>query len=390
MKAIIKSAATIIALLASINLSAQESLWNQAEQQSPIVNEDNTVSFQIFAPEAQEVLLIGTWMPREDWAPEPVSLQRDSNGVWSHTTKALASDLYTYHYMVDGLRLCDPLNPYVVRDVSSVFNYLIVPGGQGDLYAVQDVPHGSLSYRWYSSPGTQQERRLTIYTPAGYEISTQSYPVLYLLHGMGGDETAWTTLGRTVEIMDILIARGEAKPMIVVMPNGNMSQQAAPGSAPGVLSAPGMDLPLTMEGTMETTFPEIIEFVEQNYRVNAEKGQRAIAGLSMGGFHSLHISRLHPHTFDYIGLFSPAIYPLAGSIPEIYMNMDDSLGAQKNNGYSLYWIAIGKNDFLFDQVARYRANLSSLGLPFTYIETEGGHTWDLWRNYLSQFVTLLF
>ena len=110
----------------------------------------------------------------------------------------------------------------------------------------------------------------------------------------------------------------------------------------------------------------------------------------MGGFHSLHISRLHPHTVDYIGLFSPAIYPLAGSIPEIYMNMDDSLGAQKNNGYSLYWIAIGKNDFLFDQVARYRANLSSLGLPFTYIETEGGHTWDLWRNYLSQFVTLLF
>ena len=381
---------TLLLLAMVLPFSAQEALWNQPEVQSPVIHKDNKASFQIYAPQASEVLLSGTWMPREDWAPEPVAMKKDDSGVWTHTTEVLASDLYTYLFLVDGVQVCDPANPYVVRDVASIFNYLVVPGGQGDLYAVQDVPHGTLAYRWYPSPGTGQERRLAIYTPPGYENSTSTYPVLYLLHGMGGDETAWTTLGRTVEILDNLIAQGKARPMIVVMPNGNVSQQAAPGAAPGALRPPSMDLPQTMEGSMETTFPEIIQFVEQNYRANREKSQRAIAGLSMGGFHSLHTSRVHPDTFDYIGLFSPAIMPLEGSVPEIYKNMDAGLTTQNNKGYRLYWIAIGKDDFLYDQVSRYRGTLKRLGLPFTYTETEGGHTWDLWRSYLTLFVPQLF
>ncbi|MEE4285962.1 MAG: alpha/beta hydrolase-fold protein, partial [Mariniphaga sp.] len=135
---------------------------------------------------------------------------------------------------------------------------------------------------------------------------------------------------------------------------------------------------------------DIIKFVETNYRVKTEKAHRAIAGLSMGGFHSLHISRYYPNTFDYVGLFSAAILPNQNAVHEVYQNFDETLKQQMENGYTLYWIGIGKTDFLYDANKQYREKLDNLGMKYIYRETEGGHIWKNWRVYLSEFVPLLF
>lgn len=373
-----------LGLLIPLQLSAQEALWGGAAITSPEFHEDHRVTFRIQAPEADEVFLSGNWMS------ENVSLEKEENGVWSYTTDVMPSNLYTYFFLVDGLRVNDPSNVHMVRDVASIFNVFIVYDGQGDYYRVNDVPHGTVTRRWYHSPGNEMDRRITIYTPPGYEDGSDQYPVLYLLHGMGGDEEAWIALGRTAQIMDNLIARGEAVPMIVVMPNGNVSQEAAPGESSLGLYQPSFRLPNTMDGVMEETFVDIIQFVEENYRVVPEKESRAIAGLSMGGFHSLHTSRYHADTFEYVGLFSPAIMPNENVTSTVYENLNGTLMQQMENGYSLYWIAIGKTDFLFQQVVNYRERLDEIGMTYEYYESEGGHTWENWRDYLTLFAPRLF
>ena len=368
----------------------QEALFDNNELVSPEVHEDRTVTFRLEADEAGQVLLSGDWMPRQEGGPGTVEMSRDEEGVWTYTTPAMASNLYTYYFLVDGVRVIDPANVYVVRDVASLFSMVLVEGGQGDLYRVNDVPHGKVAHRWYDSPRNEMQRRLTVYTPPGYETTDRSYPVLYLLHGMGGDEQAWMELGRASQILDNLIASGEAHPMIVVMPNGNVYQQAAPGASPRGMYPPVMRLPDTMNGKMEATFPDVMEFVESQYRVETDQSGRAIAGLSMGGFHSLHISRYYPGTFDYIGLFSPAVMPGEDVASEIYADIDETLEVQRDSGYELYWIAIGETDFLYEQVEEYRKRIDELDMPYEYHETEGGHTWDNWRRYLTDFVPRLF
>lgn len=369
---------------------AQQSLWNNSQLVSPQINNDNSVTFRVEAPGAHEVKIIGDWLPSAGQGSGSVTMKLDEKGIWSFTTTPLASDLYSYLFVIDGIKTNDPNNVYQIRDVASIFNVFIVKGGKGDLYSVNDVPHGTVSRRWYNSPGLSKERRITIYTPAGYENSKEKFPVLYLLHGMGGDEEAWIALGRTAQILDNLIAQGKARPMIVVMSNGNASQQAAPGEASTGMHKPNMMLPNTMDGTFETSFPDIISFIENNYRVIAEKKGRAIAGLSMGGFHSLHISRFYPNTFDHVGLFSAAIMPDQQVKSKVYDKFDETLSQQQKNGYKIYWIGIGKTDFLYQANADFRKKLDSIGMKYTYLETEGGHTWTNWRTYLSEFAQLIF
>jgi len=298
--------------------------------------------------------------------------------------------LYSYSFIIDGCTTTDPNNPFIVRDVASVTNIFIVGGGQADLYKVNDVPHGTMAKRWYDSPGLGMDRRITIYTPFGYETSTEKYPVLYLLHGAGGDEEAWATLGRTAQIMDNLIAQKKVKPMIVVMPNGNVIQDAAPGEGHEGFYKPVFMAAKTMDGTYEANFMDIIKFVESNYRVKADKANRAVAGLSMGGFHSLHISRYYPNTFDYVGLFSAAIMPNQNVSSPVYYDIDGTLKKQMDNGFKLYWIAIGNTDFLYKGNTDYRKKLDSMGFKYTYRESDGGHIWRNWRVYLSEFTPLLF
>ena len=376
--------------MASITSMAQQSLWGAAEIISPEIKDDNTVIFRVLAPDAKEVKLSGDWMPAEGWTPGSTAMTKDEKGIWNYTTEALLPELYSYAIIVDGFRTTDPNNPFIVRDVASVMNIFIVGGNQADLYKVNDIPHGTIVKRWYDSPGLGMDRRITIYTPPGYETSSEKYPVLYLLHGAGGDEEAWITLGRTAQIMDNLMAQKKVKPMIVVMPNGNVIQDAAPGEGNQGFYKPQFMVPKTMDGTYEANFMDIIKFVENSYRVKKGKADRAIAGLSMGGFHSLHISRYYPNTFDYVGLFSAAILPNQNVSNPVYNDIDGTLKKQMDNGYKLYWIGMGKTDFLYKNVSDYRKKLDELGMKYTYIETEGGHIWKNWRVYLSEFAPLLF
>jgi enterochelin esterase family protein len=172
-------------------LTAQQALWSGGEEiTSPEVHENGTVTFRLSAPVASEVKVAGSWMPRVGFMPGSEAMTKDDKGVWSLTTEVLEPDMYRYSFTVDGVWVNDPNNPFPMRDVASIFNIFIVPGAQADLYRVQDVPHGSVTKRWYDSPGLDMTRRITIYTPPGYEESDASYPVLYLLHGAGGDEKA--------------------------------------------------------------------------------------------------------------------------------------------------------------------------------------------------------
>lgn len=386
-------------MLAAVSATAQQALWGIPTIISPEVRGDKTVTFRLNAPAAGRVQVTGDFLPTEKIktpfgefdGPGYADLKKNGKGVWEFTTTApLDPELYSYTFVVDSLKMTDPSNVYQIRDVGSVTNVFIIPGGRGDLYSVNDVPHGTVSKVWYKSPSLGMDRRLTVYTPAGYEGGKDRYPVLYLLHGMGGDENAWSELGRAAQILDNLIAQGKAQPMIVVMPNGNASQQAAPGETSEGLKAPTTQLPKTMDGSFEASFPEMVNFIDSNYRTIPQKASRAIAGLSMGGFHSLHISKEYPDMFDYVGLFSAAILPNQSVQSPIYADSDAKLKRQFDRKPALYWIAIGDKDFLYDANSQFRKTLDAKGYPYEYLETGDGHIWKNWRIYLSEFAPKLF
>lgn len=381
----------------AIDASAQQALWSGAQVVSPQINEDNTVTFRYSGPNVIRVQVTGDFLPPQKIStpngdleiPGIAELTQNQNGVWEYSSAPLEPELYSYSFIVNGQRMNDPSNVYQIRDVATVTSIFIVGGGQADLYKVSDVPHGTVSKVWYDSPSLGMRRRMTVYTPAGYEESGRTrYPVLYLLHGMGGDEQAWMELGRASQILDNLIAQGKAKPMIVVMPNGNASQEAAPGETSNGLVQPQFNLPKTMDGTYETSFPEITEYVDSHYRTIRKKEARAIAGLSMGGFHSLHISKEYPGTFSYIGLFSAAIFPEKES--PVYEDFDGKLAKLFATKPALFWIGIGKDDFLYKANTEFRQKLDAAGYEYVYVESNCGHIWRNWRVYLSQFTPLLF
>lgn len=390
---------TLLAIaVAGLSASAQQALWGGSQLVSPEVHPDNTVTFRIAAPKAVRVQVTGDFLPTQKMntpfgefdAPGTADLV-EKDGVWEYTTpEPLAPELYSYTLLVDGLKINDPSNVYRIRDVKSVTDVFIIPGDRADLYKVNDVPHGTVSKVWYHSPTLDMDRRLTVYTPAGYESSGKRYPVFYLLHGMGGDENAWTELGRAAQILDNLIAEGKAEPMIVVMTNGNVDMQAAPGESSLGFEAPSMQLPKTMEGSFETHFPDVVKFIDNNYRTIKSKKGRAIAGLSMGGFHSMHISKQYPDMFDYVGLFSAAILPNDGVKSPIYDDLEGKLKTQFAKKPALYWIAIGDTDFLYQANKDYRKLLDDNGYKYTYFETPEGHIWKNWRIYLTEFAPQLF
>ncbi|MBE6196481.1 MAG: esterase [Rikenellaceae bacterium] len=392
----------LIFTLLSLMAGAQEALWNHSDITSPEIHANGSVTFRLVAPEAQKVELTGDFLPPqrvmtpkgEQLSAGVVAMTRQEGGLWEYTTDPLASELYGYSFTVDGLRVTDPNNVYLNRDIASLTNIFIIPGrkpdDKGALYSVQEVPHGAVTRCWYPSPTLKSERRLSVYTPAGYADSEQEYPVLYLLHGMGGDEEAWLSLGRAAQILDNLIAQGKARPMIVVMTNGNAALQAAPGETAQGLYKPTTNLPRTMEGSFESAFEDVINYIDSHYRTRAEKSGRAIAGLSMGGFHALHISRYYEEMFDYVGLFSAAIRPERAVNSPVYEDFEWSLKRQKQNGLRLYWIACGTEDFLWEHNKNFRQLLDEMAFPYTFRQSDGGHTWRNWRIYLSEFVPQLF
>ena len=399
----------IAALAIGLSANAQQALFGGASVESPVINPDGTVTFRYQAPKAIKVEVTGDFMPTQKVevefngnkmtydAPGVGVLKEGKGGVWEYTTPfVVAPDMYNYTFRVDGMTVIDPNNMWVNRDVASLTSVLLVPkeGERSDLFAIHNVPHGTVSKVWYKSETAGFNRRLTVYTPAGYEVSKAKYPVLYVLHGIGGDEDAWVTQGRATQILDNLIASGKAKPMIVVFTNGNISQEAAPGENSTGYVRPTMSLPQTMEGTFETAFPEVVKFIDSRYRTIAKKQSRAICGLSMGGFHTLYITLNNPDMFNYSGMFSAAIgtgsEQAASGHPEIYQDFDSKLAKYFAKKPALLWIGIGKTDFLIQSNNEFRAKLDAAGYPYQYMETDGGHIWKNWRIYLSEFVPLIF
>ena len=350
---------------------------------SPSIAKDGAVTFKLKAAGADTVrLIIDT---RVD-----TLLKRQGNDTWSITLRDLEPDLYMYYYVIDGMKVLDNDNAHTLRDVKNVMNtFVLDPNGDCPM-AVHDVPHGEIRAVWYDSPTLGAKRRMMIYLPPGYEQSRQRYPVFYLLHGSGGDETVWLEQGRTAQILDNLIASGAAEPMIVVMPNGNVDEQVVSD-----LSALGNVQPTFahknwMDGTFEQSFNDIMTWVDNNYRTRAAKRYRAIGGLSMGGYHSLYISANQPEDFAYVGLFSPAISRMDQGKCKIYDDFEAKLVAQFKQRPKLYWLGIGKDDFLYKDNAEFRKLLDKNRLRYTYHESGAGHEWANWRDYLVIFVQQLF
>ena len=375
---------------------AQQQLGHRPNVKSPIVNTDGTVTFNFFDPTATKVSVTGDF---DELNSKRIDMTKQENGVWTVTTAPLAPELYSYSFTVDGQRIVDPANSSVNRDINTLSNIFIVSksnSDKGHTYAVNNVPHGTLSRVWYDSPTLGRQRRMTVYLPAAYD-GKERFPVMYLLHGWGGDETAWGDLGRASQIMDNLIAEGKCVPMIVVMPNGNPTCDAAPGWWHEGMYVPDgnafRDHPA--KASMEGSFKDIIHAIDSRYMTIAERSGRAVTGLSMGGGHTFGISRLYPELFDYYGLQSAATMMALGGwlnsqAPKPDAEYDAQMTRLFNSKPKLFWIGIGKDDFLMQQNTDLRKYLDSKGYPYEYYENDGGHIWRNWRIYLTMFAQKIF
>lgn len=377
-------------LLVAFVAGAQQNVgYREGAVVSPQVNNDGTVTFRLRADKAKSVAVMGDWAANGGRG----EMARNVDGVWEYTTPVLPSEMYTYRFDVDGMVNIDPTNPFTRRDVGNVFSIFYVDGGCGDYYQVHDVPHGDVITTWYHSNVAGADRRLSVYLPPLYGKENRCYPVLYLLHGSGGDETAWVELGHVARIMDNLIARGEAEPMIVVMPNGNFSKQAAAGETNENLDyRPVMTNMLAdyKNGAYEMAFTEIIDFIDNEFLTLPDKQHRAIAGLSMGGFHTLYVTLNYPGYFDYIGLFSAGLMTDLDTTKTAYNDEDAKLLRLQQTGYKLFWIGIGEDDFLYDVNTAFRRRLDEMDFKYTYHESSRGHIWANWRQYLLTFASQLF
>ena len=380
---------------------------------SPEILPDKRVTFRLLAPKANEVTLTGHWENGTN-----VPLTKDDQGIWSVTVGPLGEQLWGYSFAVDGIKVLDPGNAELQRDGNRYENLLMISGPASDMWDFKDVPHGQVEAIWYPSEILKEKaRRMFVYTPPNYHTSTAKYPVLYLLHGGGGDEDAWDTMGRANIIMDNLLAAGKIKPMIVVMPNGNATQtvsqgygfgptpalssvtaplppgQAGAGRGPGgpggtaPAGAPGGPgagrAPQPYEGSYpQSLVKEIIPFVERNYRVVVNKNSRAIAGLSMGAGHTIAATNNNPGVFGYIGVFSGG-----GRIDETF---EKQMTALKASGVKYYWLGAGDADMAHAGTVTLAEEVKKEGFVTSYHEMPGIHYWFIWRSFLSDFAPILF
>jgi enterochelin esterase family protein len=374
-----KKFSLILAILAiAASLQAQE-LSNFARGGRPVISPEiqgDSVTFRLKADYATVVKLSGSWMANPYGGT--IDMVRGENNIWSVKIPLPAPEIYTYNFVVDGVAVNDPQNVLVQRDGTRYLPMLFVPGERSENY-VEATKHGTVSHPWYDSKILGYSRRLTVYTPYGYEANPKKkYPVLYLLHGAGGDEEAWISMGRTAQIMDNLIEKGLAEPMIVVMPNGNPGQQAA-----RTLNILEKNINWRSEefrnAYVNSLCTEIVPFIEKNFRAIPKPESRAIAGLSMGGGHTISASILYPALFDYICPLSAA----GQATPE-------QIAALKKAGVKLYFLACGDADFLFEGSKTLDKTLTEQGLDHTFFVSDGGHTWSNWRLYLNTFARLLF
>ena len=335
----------------------------------PQILPDGRAIFRVKAPDALKVQLD---------LVKKYDMVKNSEGVWEVTTDSLTEGFHYYSLLVDGLAIADPSSE-TFYGMGRMASGIEVPFKGDDYYALKDVPHGEISIKYYYSTVFNGWRRFYIYKPAGYDVNiTEKYPVLYILHGGGEDERGWATQGKTDLILDNLIAANKAKPMLIVMPDGNVNVQ---GFGENTLRMFERELKLC-----------IIPFVEKNYRAETSSGNRALAGLSMGGIQTLYVGMNNTDLFSYLGVFSSGwILPLQSDLADKQNDfMKKNLDKIKNN-LKLLWIGIGgKEDIAYNNCQSMISKFKEMNLTYTYNDYPGGHTWPVWRNNLYNFAQLLF
>ncbi|HWD99794.1 MAG TPA: alpha/beta hydrolase-fold protein [Bryobacteraceae bacterium] len=355
---------------------------------SPEVLPDHRVVFRIYAPKASEVTVSGDWIPQGRGTMG--KLEKDEKGVFSVTLGPLISDLYSYSFNVDGVKTIDPKNAMIKQGETSLDNMFEVPGEEAAYEDNRPVPHGEIRIDWYQSNVLDKMRSMHVYTPPGYESSKEKYPVFYLLHGGGDEDSGWSTIGRAGFILDNLLAAKKARPMIVVMPNGSMPR---PDFVPGAPQTPAMQQAQreAQQKFVDELLNNVIPTVEKNYRVIANRDNRAIAGLSMGAGQTLAVALTHLDQFSYIGVWSGGVNPQA---EEAFMQRNAAFfdkPEKTNRMVKLLWVAAGSNDTLAGPGTKHLAEiLDAHGIKHEYHESEGGHTWINWRHYLNDYAPLLF
>jgi enterochelin esterase family protein len=340
------------------------------------------VTFRIYAPKATEAALRGDWME----GPGTVKLEKDDKGVWSVTVGPLTPDFYSYTFIVDGVRVIDPKNAMIKQGVASLDSMFLLPGAEAAFEDNQTVPHGEIRKVWYQSSTLGEQRRMHIYFPPGYEGGKDRYPVFYLLHGGGDEDSGWSTIGRAGFIMDNLIAAKKARPMIVVMPNGSLPR---PPATPGAPPDPALMATLQMRFTNEL-MKDVVPFVEKNYRTLTGRDNRAIAGLSMGGGQTTRVITTHPDQFAYVAVWSAGVNPQTNADFEQRNAAFLGSGDKLNKQIKLFSISVGDKDFALAGSKNLAELLKKNGIKHELNISGGGHTWINWRRYLNEFAPRLF
>jgi enterochelin esterase family protein len=331
---------------------------------SPDVHADNTVTFRYFSRNAQKVSLSGEFLT----ANQPMT--KDASGVWSITVGPINPDIYPYAFWVDSVNVADPNNSKIFANERFKRSLVDVPGSTPLVHSLQNVPHGKISYRLYKSGTLKTTRQLLVYTPPGFNPNGKiKYPVLYLIHGGSDTEETWTKVGNANFIADNLIAQGKAKPMIIVMPYGNVRPSPMPDFTKDVIN-------------------DIIPFIEANYPVLTDSKNRAVAGFSVGGGQTLNIGLTNTDKFAYVCSYAPFT-----QTQEFQQNFGASYApnaAQINSRLKLFTLSVGTEDFLYESVKQNIAMYEGKGIKLKSYIVPGGHTWMNCKQYLATTLQEIF
>jgi enterochelin esterase family protein len=343
---------------------------------------DHRVTFRLCAPNASWVYVTSSDLADAipmglSGGPAGLAMTRNPQGLWSVTTSvAVAPDTYRFSFSVDGVTVPDPLGTTFSLTRVGQFSTFEMPGAEGAFQTYdRNVPHGIVSVIDYWSASLGVLRRAHVYTPPGYMRDSGHYPVLYLVHGAGDSDDSWTSVGHAQYILDNLIAAGKAKPMIVVMPFGHTPE----GTGANMLANGDF---------ARDFFKDLIPYVDAHFRTIDKPTGRAMAGLSMGGAHTLQYGLTHPDVFRYIGIFSMGLMT-----PQQVTEYETANGralSLSGKSMKLVYYAIGNKDFLYSSAAPTRAMMDKYGIKYVFHESDGGHTWINWRRYFTDFAPRLF
>jgi enterochelin esterase-like enzyme len=388
----IKPTAIVFVLICGTCLGQSQShlpSTNLPGAEYPQLNPDLSATFRVQADQAQKVQLL------MELGQATYEMVKGEDGFWQVTTKPLLPGFHYYLISVDGFVSTDPGSRAFFaarKEVSGIE----VPAPESEFFAVQDVPHGTVRIEWYFSKATGDWRRIFVYTPPGYDQTSDRYPVLYLQHGWGENEEAWSRQGHENFILDNLIAAHKAKPMIIVNENGmtGVNFQPPPPSRPG--ATPSAPPPRPMASSIReerySLFDNIIAkdlvpFIDTHFRTIPDREHRALAGLSMGGGQAVRIGLNHLDQFSYLGAFSPALF-----ITDTAKDFDGAFAdpARLNHQLRLLWIGVGSDDFLLTPVKGGHEALEKAGIKHVWVGSSGAHVWTVWRKYLADFAPRLF